>query len=61
MGDQERTSDVLERDDLTQKQREEIAETLSTRAITFDVESSVFVRARVKDKSLTRLERFVTR
>ena len=34
---------VLERDDLTAKQRREIAETLSTRAVTFTVESIVNV------------------
>ena len=34
---------VLERDDLTRAQRKEIAETLSTRAVTFDVETSVTV------------------
>ncbi|MXV61286.1 hypothetical protein GS429_04245 [Natronorubrum sp. JWXQ-INN-674] len=34
---------VLERDDLTRKQRREIAETLSTRAVSFDLESSVTV------------------
>ena len=34
---------VLERDDLTRKQRREIAETLSTRAVTFDVETSISV------------------
>ncbi|RQG94073.1 DUF7692 domain-containing protein [Natrarchaeobius chitinivorans] len=34
---------VLERDDLTREQRREIAETLSTRAVTFDGETSVTV------------------
>ena len=34
---------VLERDDLTREQRREIAETLSTRAVSFDLESSVSV------------------
>ncbi|WP_440766085.1 DUF7692 domain-containing protein [Natronorubrum sp. DTA7] len=34
---------VLERDDLTREQRREIAETLSTRAVSFDLESSVLV------------------
>ncbi|SER75476.1 DUF7692 domain-containing protein [Natrinema salaciae] len=34
---------VLERDDLTLEQRREIAETLSTRAVTFDVETEVGV------------------
>ncbi|MXV62801.1 hypothetical protein GS429_12135 [Natronorubrum sp. JWXQ-INN-674] len=34
---------VLERDDLTREQRREIAETLSTRAVSFDLESSVTV------------------
>ncbi len=34
---------VLERDDLTHEQREEIAATLSTRATTFEVEQSVNV------------------
>ena len=34
---------VLERDDLTRQQRREIAETLSTRAVSFDVETSVSV------------------
>ncbi|WP_435551611.1 DUF7563 family protein [Natrinema sp. CGMCC1.2065] len=32
---------VLERDDLTLKQRREIAKTLSTRAMTFEVESEI--------------------
>ena len=32
---------VLERDDLTLEQRREIAETLSTRAVTFDVETEI--------------------
>ncbi|WP_247729486.1 DUF7692 domain-containing protein [Halovivax limisalsi] len=32
---------VLERDDLTAEQRREMAETLSTRAITFDIETEV--------------------
>ncbi|WP_226006605.1 DUF7692 domain-containing protein [Natrinema salinisoli] len=32
---------VLERDDLTLEQRREIAETLSTRAVTFEIEQSV--------------------
>ncbi|SDK70453.1 DUF7692 domain-containing protein [Natronorubrum texcoconense] len=32
---------ILERDDLTREQRREIAETLSTRAVSFDVETSV--------------------
>ncbi|MFP8952416.1 hypothetical protein ACLI4Z_05490 [Natrialbaceae archaeon A-arb3/5] len=34
---------VLERDDLTSEQRQEIAETLSTRAVTFDVETTIGV------------------
>jgi len=34
---------VLERDDLTHEQRKEIADTLSTRAVTFDVSQSVDV------------------
>ncbi len=34
---------VLERDDLTQQQREEIADTLSTRATNFEVDQSVSV------------------
>ncbi|MDS0475270.1 hypothetical protein [Natrinema sp. 1APR25-10V2] len=34
---------VLERDDLTLEQRQEIAETLSTRAVTFNVESEITV------------------
>ncbi|WP_435551765.1 DUF7692 domain-containing protein [Natrinema sp. CGMCC1.2065] len=34
---------VLERDDLTLKQRREIAETLSTRAMTFDIEDEIVV------------------
>lgn len=34
---------VLERDDLTLEQRREIAETLSTRAMTFEVSSKVVV------------------
>lgn len=34
---------ILERDDLTREQRREIAETLSTRAVNFDVESTVTV------------------
>jgi hypothetical protein len=35
--------EVLERDDLTLEQRQEIAETLSTRAVSFDVDTSVTV------------------
>ncbi|QFU81522.1 DUF7692 domain-containing protein [Natronorubrum aibiense] len=34
---------VLERDDLTLEQRREIAETLSTRAVSFDVDTTVSV------------------
>lgn len=34
---------VLERDDLTLEQRREVAETLSTRAVTFDVETEIAV------------------
>jgi hypothetical protein len=34
---------VLERDDLTLEQRREIAETLSTRAVTFEVDSEIVV------------------
>ncbi|ELZ17510.1 hypothetical protein C477_12823, partial [Haloterrigena salina JCM 13891] len=34
---------VLEHDDLTHEQRKEIAETLSTRATTFEIEQSVDV------------------
>ncbi|MBZ6496371.1 DUF7692 domain-containing protein [Natrinema longum] len=34
---------VLERDDLTLEQRREIAETLSTRAVTFEVETEIGV------------------
>jgi len=34
---------VLERDDLTLEQRREIAETLSTRAVTFDVDTEIAV------------------
>lgn len=34
---------ILERDDLTLKQRREIAETLSTQSITFDVEVQISV------------------
>ena len=34
---------VLERDDLTLEQRREIAEPLSTRAVTFDVETEAVV------------------
>ncbi|SEH14645.1 hypothetical protein SAMN04487967_1701 [Natronorubrum sediminis] len=34
---------VLERDDLTHEQRQEIAETLSTRVTTFEIEQSVTV------------------
>jgi len=34
---------VLERDDLTLEQRREIAETLSTRAVTFEVDTDVSV------------------
>ena len=37
---------VLERDDLSREQRREIAETLSTRAVTFDVETSVSVETK---------------
>jgi hypothetical protein len=36
--------DVLDRDDLTLQQRREIAETLTTRAVTFDLEERVEVR-----------------
>ncbi|WP_254861729.1 DUF7692 domain-containing protein [Halovivax gelatinilyticus] len=35
---------VLARDDLTAEQREEIAETLSTRAVSFDVETEIVVK-----------------
>ncbi|WP_455449793.1 DUF7692 domain-containing protein [Natrinema thermotolerans] len=35
--------EVLERDDLSLEQRREIAETLSTRAVTFEVESEIVV------------------
>ncbi|PGF15816.1 hypothetical protein CP556_06605 [Natrinema sp. CBA1119] len=34
---------VLERDDLTLEQRREIAETLSTRAVTFEVDTDIAV------------------
>jgi len=34
---------VLERDDLTLEQRQEIAETLSTRAVTFEVDTEIVV------------------
>ncbi|TYL38277.1 hypothetical protein CV102_13275 [Natronococcus pandeyae] len=34
---------VLERDDLTLEQRREIAETLSTRAVTFDIHNEIKV------------------
>ncbi|MFC6767323.1 DUF7692 domain-containing protein [Natrinema soli] len=34
---------VLERDDLTLEQRQEIAKTLSTRAVTFEIESEIVV------------------
>jgi len=37
---------VLERDDLTREQRREIAETLSTRAVTFEVESRIGVQTK---------------
>jgi len=37
---------VLERDDLTLEQRREIAETLSTRAVNFDVENTVSVETK---------------
>ncbi|TYL35854.1 hypothetical protein CV102_25545 [Natronococcus pandeyae] len=37
---------VLERDDLTLEQRQEIAETLSTRAVTFDVVTSISVKTK---------------
>ena len=40
---------VLERDDLTREQRREIAETLSTRAVSFDIETEVSV-TRKEDK-----------
>ena len=43
VGDRAGVIVVLERDDLTLEQRQEIAETLSTRAVTFDVESAVSV------------------
>lgn len=32
---------VIERDDLTSEQREEIAQTLSTRTVTFEIETTV--------------------
>jgi hypothetical protein len=35
---------VLERDDLTARQRREIADTLSTRAVSFDVQTDVAVQ-----------------
>jgi len=35
---------VLERDDLTVKQRREIAETLSTRAIAFEVDTEIVAK-----------------
>ncbi|OLZ41429.1 hypothetical protein A6E15_10720 [Natrinema saccharevitans] len=35
--------EVLEREDLTLEQRREIAETLSTRAMTFDIEDEIVV------------------
>ncbi|WP_276252804.1 DUF7692 domain-containing protein [Halomontanus rarus] len=34
---------VLERDDLTDQQRQEIAETLSTRVVSFEVETEISV------------------
>ncbi|WP_226004114.1 DUF7692 domain-containing protein [Natrinema salinisoli] len=34
---------LLERDDLTLEQRQEIAETLSTRAVTFEVDTEIVV------------------
>lgn len=34
---------VLERDDLTREQRQEIAETLTTRAVTFNVKTEIAV------------------
>jgi len=37
------TREILERDDLSLEQRREIAETLSTRAVTFEVESEIVV------------------
>ncbi|MBO4248860.1 hypothetical protein IL252_13630 [Halomicrobium sp. IBSBa] len=39
----EAARDVLERDDLTTKQKREIAKTMSTRGIEFEIESSVGV------------------
>jgi len=36
--------DVLGRDDLTRQQRREMAETLSTRAVTFEVDSQTTVQ-----------------
>ena len=35
--------EVLERDDLTRQQRREIADTLSTRAVSFDLEEQIKV------------------
>ncbi|MFC4542014.1 hypothetical protein ACFO5R_08755 [Halosolutus amylolyticus] len=37
---------VLERDDLTIKQRREIADTLSTRAVSFDVKTEIAVETK---------------
>ncbi|WP_224214577.1 DUF7692 domain-containing protein [Natrinema longum] len=39
---------VLERDDLSREQRREIAETLSTRAVRFDVDTSISVTPKGK-------------
>ncbi len=40
---------VLERDDLTEHQRQEIAQTLSTHAVTFDVETTVSIKTKGDD------------
>ena len=40
--------DVLERDDFTERQRQEIAETLSTRAVGFEFEANVSVTTKGK-------------
>lgn len=47
----EAARDVLERDDLTERQRREIAATLSTRAVTFDVSVDVQADHRPDDPS----------
>jgi len=41
--------EVLERDDLTEQQKREIAETLSSRAVSFEIETGVSVSTKNSD------------